>query len=45
MRFPATPNHTDSLVTGVPGTVRTVAAPHGDRPQRPRYGRAGEHTA
>jgi len=45
MRFPATPIHTDSLVTGVPGPVRPIAAPHGSHGQRPRRGRAGERPA
>ena len=45
MRFPVTPIHTDSLVTGVPGPVRTTAAPHGTGGRRPRRGCAGERSA
>lgn len=45
MRFPVTPIHTDSLVTGVPGPVRVIAAPRGTRGHQPRRDRARERSA
>lgn len=41
MRFPVTPIHTDSLVTGVPGSFHSPSAPCAVRGGRPCSERTG----